>query len=302
MHICIYITEMDWNDLRYFIALSRMNTLKEAGKRLGIDQATVGRRIHALEETLGTKLFEKKSNGFFLTAAGERIRGSVEEMEGAAQSIERQIAGQDTRLEGSIKIALPGALANHLVIPLLEGFAQKYPKIQIHFLTGPETVNLAKREADIAFRLVRPTHAGLIVKRIGDVSLSLFGHRSLLNRTAPIKGFADLREFPFVALNEHAMSATESLLRERVDPYINPLYFSAAWSSVYYSLSAQAGIGILPHFLAAQNSELKRIEVAGSGKSTLWSVVHPEMHKSARLTAVLNYLVPAVKERLVEHG
>ncbi len=289
---------MNWDDFRFFLALARHRTLKASAKLLMTDQATVGRRLYSLEKKLGAKLFEKRSDGFFLTAAGERIKSSVEEMENAAQSVDRQITGQDIRLEGTVRIALPGALANHLVIPLLEGFSQKFPYIQVHFLTGPEVLNLARREADIAFRLVRPTHAGLIVKKIGDVSLSLFGHRDFFEAQGKIKKIDEIGKFPFVGLYDYATSEAEKTLRDQMQPFVRISYLSAAWSSVYYSLSARAGLGILPDFLAVQNSDLKRVEVIASTKSTLWSVVHPEVHKSAKVAALLNYLVPSIKKAL----
>ncbi len=103
--------------------------------------------------------------------AGERILPTLQASEEGILAVERIIAGQDERVQGLVRIAMPGALANHWFIPKLRPFTQKYRQIELEFLTGAEVVNLSRREADLAIRLVRPLQRDLIVKKIGEIEL-----------------------------------------------------------------------------------------------------------------------------------
>lgn len=300
--IMSYFQEMNnWDDFRFFLSLSRNKSLKLAAKELKTDQATVGRRIYALEEKLKTKLFEKRSDGFFLTALGERIQSSIQEVENSFQTIDRKISGRDERMEGTIRIAMPGALANHLVIPNLRLFTEEFPDIELQFLTGPEVLNLAKREADMAFRLVRPSQRDLIVKKVSEINLSLYGTKTLIKRHQRLDQLEDLRAIPFVGLFESAASQTEKTILSKIQPYLqSPVLTSAAWSSVYSALSSHIGVGILPSFMANRNPELEKISIAPTEKTTLWFVIHPEVQKNKRFATFANFLNAMLKKNLTD--
>ncbi|MBN8539800.1 MAG: LysR family transcriptional regulator [Deltaproteobacteria bacterium] len=289
----------NWDDFRFFLALCRNNTLKLAARELKTDQATVGRRIYALEEKLKTKLFEKRSEGFFLTVFGERIRAGIEDIESSFQTIDRKIAGNDERMEGVIRVAMPGALANHLVLPNLKSFTNEFPDVEVQFLTGAEVLNLAKRDADLAFRFVRPSQQDLIVKRVGEVRLSLYGSKLLLKKHGPIEKLEDLQEVPFVGLFDRATSQTERLLRTQIQPHFkSQVLTSSAWSSVYSALSNHIGFGILPQFVARRNSELEEVSIAPSKKTTLWFVIHPEVQKNKRFSVFAEFLISMLRKNL----
>lgn len=281
------------------MALCRNNTLKLAAKELKTDQATVGRRIYSLEEKLKTKLFEKRSEGFFLTAFGERILSTVESVEEFFHTIDRKIAGKDERMEGIIRVAMPGALANHLIIPNLKLFSDKFPQVEVQFLTGPEVLNLAKREADMAFRLVRPSQRDLIVKRVGEVTLSLYASKTCLKGHKRVEQLEDLGAIPFVGLFDQATSQAERALLDKIQPYIqNQVLTSMAWSSVYSALSNDLGLGILPRFMADRNKELQEVPVVSSEKTILWFVIHPEVQKNRRYAAFTEFVIPILKLNL----
>lgn len=159
-------------------------------------------------------MFEKRSDGYFLTLAGERVLPTLKALEEGILSVERLIAGQEERIEGIVKIAMPGALANHWLIPKLQPFVQKHSQIKFEFLTGPEVVNLSRREADLAIRLVRPTQRDLVVKKFGEIQLSLYGHPSLFTSTRRPATKEDLKKFPFIGLFPNSMSELEKQLWE----------------------------------------------------------------------------------------
>lgn len=274
---------LDWDDYRFYLAIARNRTLKAASKQLKVDQATVGRRLNALQDRLGSTLLEKRSDGYFLTAAGLRILDHVETIEREMLSIDRAILGKDDRIEGVVKIAMPGALANQWLIGYLRPLLRKHPNLELHFLTGPEVLNLSRREADIAIRLVRPQQRDLKTKKIGRIRLGLYS----------AKDFGDTVDFalaPFVGLFENVTSGLERAFLQSLK--IEPRYClrSAAWSSVYAALQAGIGIGILPTFIGERSKTLTLIQEDRS-ETPLWLVVHPEVATSARVRVVIDHLV-----------
>jgi len=280
LHSCIdtaYAYEMfQWDDLRVFLALGALGTQKAAARSLKVDQATVGRRIKDLERQLGTKLFDKRSDGFVLTVAGEKILESAKQAEGILLNIERGTAALDQRPEGVLRVTMPGGMANHWLMPRLRDFFRQYPAIKLEFLTGPEVVNLWKREADVAIRLVEPTQRDLYFKKIGELRLAFYQ--------------VTKSESAFVGLYDWAMSAAERRLLEKVAPPARVLCRSAAWSSVYYGIKAGMGHGILPSFFAEKDSSLIERKEMPSVKTPVWLVMHPDVKGSGRVKAFVEFL------------
>lgn len=276
---------MNWDDFRYFLSVTKNQTLKKASGELRVDQATVGRRLTALQENLGVKILEKRSNGYFLTAAGERIFSSVQAAEEAMCAIHRLAAGKDERVEGVVKLAMPGALANQWLLKKINPLMEKHPGLQLDFLTGPEVLNLSRREADVAIRLVRPTQKELKTKKVGQLQLALY---KLKEKNKKIS-VSDLEHSPFVGLFDQATSESERNFLKTLK--FTPQYRlrSSAWSSVYAAVRAGLGVGILPTFIGDADPELQVLEV-DSQTTVLWLVVHPEVAQIARVRVVIDFL------------
>lgn len=275
---------MAWDDFRYFLAVSEGRTLRNAARALRVDQATVGRRLAALQAELGVVLLEKRSDGFFPTPAGDRIRGQLASVEATMLSVRRMVAGRDERLEGVVKAAMPGALANRWILPALGPLLDRHPGLEVEFLTGPELLNLSRREADFAIRLVRPEQRELKAKKIGELRLALYGRKG--SRTRWEKNPETL---PFLGLFD---SATSDLERRFLKSFnFTPQYRirSNSWESVHASL-AGGGIGILPAFFGDADPQLERLGPE-SAATPLWLVVHPEVAQSARVRVVIDFLV-----------
>jgi len=283
---------MDWDSYRYFLALSRRGNLKTASRDLKVNQTTVGRRIISLEQQIGTKLFEKRSNGFYLSAAGDRVLELAEQIEGHFLAMERQLLGKDQRLSGCVRIAMPGGLAQFFVIPRLGNFVEAHPQIELQFLTGPEVLNLSRREADMAIRLVRPQQTELVVRRLGTFRLEYYVAKSKSKKWNSLQG--ENREIPFIGLYDRAISKNEQALLHKKKLPFNTVLRSAAWSSVYSAVKSGLGIGILPSFIGASDPQLDSFN-SEFETVPLWLVVHPEVTKSARVRAVIEYLADEFK-------
>jgi DNA-binding transcriptional LysR family regulator len=279
---------VNWDDYRFFLFIARYQTLKLAAKHLHVNQATVGRRLAALQDRIGSRLLEKHSDGYFLTEAGNRVMAGIEVVEKEMLSIDRTILGKDESIEGVVKIAMPGALANQWLIGSMRPLLQAHPKLELQFLTGPEVLNLSRREADLAIRLVRPDQRELKTKRIGVLKLGLYCAKEISETSAFLS-------MPFVGLFENAMSELEKAFIKSLK--FEPQYCmrSAAWNSVYIAVQAGIGIGIMPTFMGDRSKTLRLIQ-EDKAETPLWLVVHPEVAESGRVRATIGHLSKVLSE------
>ena len=145
---------MDWDDIRYFLAVARGGSVRASAERLGVNHSTVLRRIAQLEARLGTQMFEKLPSGYRLTAAGEEVLELANQMEASSHELETRVFGRDQSVRGLLRVTLPPFLATHLLMPDLADFARLHPDIEMEILSTGEVVNLTNREADVAIRIV----------------------------------------------------------------------------------------------------------------------------------------------------
>lgn len=145
---------IDWDDVRYFLAVARGGSVRAAGEQLGVNHSTVLRRIGQLEMRLGAQLFEKMPSGYRLTDAGDEVLELAGQMEASSNQLETRVFGRDQTVRGVLRVTMARTLVTYLFMPDLVEFARRYPDIEMDILALDEPVNLTKREADIALRVV----------------------------------------------------------------------------------------------------------------------------------------------------
>ena len=145
---------IDWDDVRYFLAVARGGSVRAAAERLGVNHSTVLRRIAQLEERLGVHMFEKLPSGYRVTAAGEEVLEFAEQMEASSLLLETRVFGRDESVRGLLRVTLAPPLATHLLMPDFADFASLHPDIEMDILSSGELANLTNREADVAIRVV----------------------------------------------------------------------------------------------------------------------------------------------------
>src|SRR4051794_13401767 len=145
---------IDWDDVRYFLAVARGGSVRAAAEHLGVNHATVLRRIAQLEERLGVQMFEKLPSGYRLTSAGEEVLEFAGQMETSSLQLETRVFGRDQSVRGRLRVTLAPPLATHLLMPDLADFARRHPDIEMEILSSGELANLTNREADVAIRVV----------------------------------------------------------------------------------------------------------------------------------------------------
>jgi len=180
-----------WDDLRIFLAVSREGSFSGAARALGIDHVTVGRRLASLEEMLGAKLLYRTPEGAAITPAGQAIVAQCETMEAAAASAERLVAGRDTRVAGTVRLTATEKIAYEILVPCIARLRRQHPELHIDLLTGVRSLDIARREADLAVRagLARPTQHGLICRKLGYIGFTLYASSDYLSRAGiPARG------------------------------------------------------------------------------------------------------------------
>ncbi len=281
---------LDWEDLRHFMVLAREGTLSAAARALGVDHATVARRVAALEASTALKLIDRRSRITTLTDDGQRIAGIVAPMEEAAFAVSRAAQAAKPGISGEVAISAPPSLANAIIAPQLVRLRQRHPRIRIKLIGEKRSASLSRREADVALRLARPAEPGLVARKIGSFGFSLYGAPTYLKETPP-------HAFAYIAYDEIIMGDTvqqkwlktiaggnEIVLRT------NDLENQAA--------AARAGVGLaaLPHFLGDRDPLLRRHEVSQKPVSRdVWLLVHRDLRHAPAVRAVLEFLTDCMK-------
>ena len=282
---------MDWNDLRHFLAVARLGTLSKAARLLQTTPATVGRHVAQLEHRLGTPLFRRSPTGYDLNDVGRLLLARTEAVEEAVLLLERESLGADARPAGRVRVAATEDVATLVIGPHLQRFAVRFPDLRLEIVTSRDVLSLARGEADIALRAVRPARGGVTIRQAGWWNLGLYAARTYAlerNLRAPLSDLsnthvitwtddcAGLRGGPW--LQEHARGATVAL--------------TASSRRVHYAAcKAGLGLAILPCLLADHDPDLVRLlppERVIAAK--LWIVVHRDLSRVPRVRAVVNFL------------
>ncbi|WP_419757583.1 LysR family transcriptional regulator [Acidisoma sp.] len=285
---------IDWDDVRYFLAVARGGSVRAAAERLRVNHSTVLRRVAQLEERLGTHMFEKLPAGYRLTDAGEEVLAFAEQMEMSSNRLETSVFGRDQSLRGLLRVTLAPPLATHLLMPDFAEFARLHPEIELEILSSDEPVNLTNRQADVAIRVVYDRDT-LPLNLYGTKGPELFGSvymsRDLLaswraGASGPIRWIVrHIQGVPDWA-RETSVSATEVPFR---------ITDGAAQIA-----AVRQGVGMttLPCFVG--DAEPLLVRVPGSPlrmHGTLWLLTQGETRKTKRVRLFTEF----VSRRLAEY-
>lgn len=280
----------NWDDVRFFLAVGREGNLARAGASLGLDATTVGRRLQNLERELGARLFDRTTQGFVLTAAGRRLLPRAEGIEREVLALDLDLAGEDQKLEGCVRLTSTEMIATRFIAPFLARFHDRHPGIHIDLQCTNRDVDLSRREADIALRLSRPRQDDIVVKKLLSIELGLYAsadyvERHGMPRPGALEGhrfvlFADTRPFQRenAWLAQHVGGGKVVLRSDSV-------------SSLMSAAQGGLGIGLLPCHVAERTPGLVRTPLEGSPEPrVVWQAVHRDLQGAARIRAVLEFL------------
>lgn len=283
---------MNWDDARVFLAVCRASTLRGAARALGVDQATVGRRITALEKSLSAALFLRTPDGYALTAVGEAALEAVEKMEHSALELERRIQGLDDRLIGNVRVATTDSLAIDFLIPAIARLHGRHPDVRVQLDASTQILSLVKREADIAVRNTRPDNPDLIARRIARWPVGLFASRAYVDAHGQPSPGSEFEGHDLVVYQPYLQGSKDFTL---VCEPINRGRIVASLSSsllVRRSIAAGIGVGEIPVYMGERDG-LLRIwpERTRPLPYEVWLVTHADLRHTARVRAVIDEIV-----------
>ena len=283
---------MNWDDARVFLAVCRESTLRGAARVLGVDQATVGRRITSLEKSLGATLFLRTSEGYVLTAVGEAALQAVEKMEHSALQLQRQIQGLDDRLTGTVRVSTTDSLAIDFLIPAIARLHALHPDVRVQLDASTQILSLAKREADIAVRNTRPENPDLIARRIARWPVGLFASQAYVDTHGlPQPGSAfeghDLVVYqPYLQGNKDMTLVSEPVTRGRIVSSLS------SGLLVRRSIAAGIGLGEIPVYMGERDGMVRVWpERTRPVPYDVWLVTHADLRHTARVRAVIEEVV-----------
>ncbi len=193
---------MEWDDFKHFLAVARTGSLSEAARGLKTSGATVGRRLTALENRLGARLFDRAQTGYTLTESGEAIWLKAEDVEEAVLSVEREAFGRDLRATCKFRVATAEDIGSFVIAPRLAEFHRSYPGIVLELVSSWDVVNLTRREVDIAVRTVRPSHGDFIVRQAGVWNCAVYVSRDYAAKRNLKPGLNDFRDIDVITWAE----------------------------------------------------------------------------------------------------
>ncbi len=284
---------MDWDNARIFLAIQRVGTLRGAAEQLQIDQATAGRRLAAMEKSLGARLFLRTPAGYVTTPAGDLAVTALEKMEQAADQLQRQMQGIDERLCGVVRVAATDTMAKHVLMPAMQQLAADHPNIRVVLTTSTQVSNLTRREADLAVRSLRPTSPDLISRHLKRLSTGLYASKSYLKKHGvPQRGTALAGHE--VVVYQRAVSSShidnicgESIANARVSMEVN------SGLMLIEAVAAGLGIGELPTHMGDAVPQLLRVWPEHTEPYDMWLVLHDDLNRTARVRAVADAIVAA---------
>lgn len=287
---------MNWDDVRLFLSVARSGQFLSAARKLGVNHATLSRRISALEAAIGTQLFLRSTNGCELTEEGQRLLAGAERMETEMLNAQANLGRVDTAVAGTVRIGAPDGLGVSFLAPRLGRLTARYPDLKIQLVPVPRSFSLSQREADIAITIERPEQGRLMFSKLTDYSLGLYASEAYL---AEYGTPADV----------------DALKRHRRIGYVEDLIFSPSlnytgeimrdWDAAFEISSATgqteavrsgAGIGILHNYIAGQYPELLRIMPHLGISRSYWTAYHESARQLVRVRTVVDFLQELVAE------
>jgi DNA-binding transcriptional LysR family regulator len=291
---------LEWDDLRYVLALHRAHTLSAAAEALASTHTTIGRRLRAIEERLGVRLFDRTPEGYVATPAGDDVARVAARLEEDVLALEARVLGRDVRLEGELRVATMEMLLRHHHT-LFASFVAKHPSVQLTVCASDREVSLVRREADVALRLTGSPPEGLVGRRVGRLEFAVYASRALARRIARDQGSREqgarrgesppLASFPWLGWDLRLGTPwLDGWLAQRAPGARIVARFDVA-TSAWHDLVAQ-GLGV--HFLPTNEGDSDRRLVRVSDVATefgrdLWLLTLPELRTTPRVRAFLDH-------------
>lgn len=288
---------MNWDDVKYFLAVARAGQMLSASARLNVSQAKLSRRITSLETSMDCKLFERSTGGCELTADGVALLEVATRIENEFVQVQSVIRQPEGSVSGTVRIGAPDGFGVSFLSPHLHKLKEQYPDLTVQLVPVPRSFSLSQREADIAVMVGRPATGRLRVRKLTDYSLGLYASKSYLARYGKPTSPVDLQAHRLVGYVEDLIFTPElNYTSEILRGWRSDIEISSVLGQ-FEAVRAGAGIGVLHDFMAVPDKELVSLLPEISVQRSYWTVFHESMKNTKRVTAVAQFL-----DHLVSHN
>lgn len=276
---------MDWDNLRYLLAVARAGSVAEAAKQLGVSHSTVYRRVNAFEQDHQVEVFERLPDGYRLTEAGEALVARAAHIAEAVDDVARSLEQRSDEVTGAVIVAAPEAVGL-AICPQLGRLIDRFPGLVMSWRLDSSAVNIHRREADVAIRVTREPPETLVGRRLADVGFAIYGARQLLDRR-PWTGIEAARwvvfDGPLAASPQGRWEA------ERLPPPAVALRVDRR-VMLDEAVRAGIGVGILPRAVGDAAPQLIKLDDVAALTLPLWVLTHPDLRDVPRVRAVLDFI------------
>ena len=286
---------MDWDTLRIFLTVQRTGSLRAAAEKLSVSHATVARGLRALEETLGARLFDRSRTGLTLTVSGEKLVEATERIESETLAIRRQVAGQDSRPSGRVRVSVPPILAFKYLTPLFADFARAFPDIHVDVNISNTFLNLQRLESDVSIRVTREVEDDVVGRRLLQYRKGVYASHAYL-AARPNLTIGDGSEAEWIGWGD-SQDRPGWLV---ASPFPNAALRHTIPEAVMQADAAAQGMGLtyLPCFIGDADPGLVRVPgVELIDDRSIWLLLHSDLRKTARVRVFVDFMAEAILKR-----
>ncbi len=278
---------LGWDEFRFVRAVAEGGGLNGAAEALGIDPSTAFRRLGAIEKALEVRLFERHRTGYRPTPAGQAMVETALRIAGDVDAFSRGIAGQSDQVAGELRVTAPLGFLGDLFMPILADFRRRHPAVRLDLILAGETLNLSRRDADVALRASRGPDENLVGRRLAATAWAVYGRAD--------RSYGDLTGEDWVGLGEGVAGGLFArFIRRRAAPERIALCLNAVTA---LPEAVAAGIGVAPLLCYEGDTDPRLKRLGGPEpdlRTDLWLLTHPDLHRAARIRAFMDHMTAAI--------
>ncbi len=286
------LSSSNWDDLRFLLAVARHGSLSAAARVLGVNHSTVLRRVTALEQAMGARLFDKMPGGYVLTAAGDEMHRVAQKMEEDLAAANRLLSGRDTRISGSLRVTTVDILTLYILPRHVAAFRRLHPELRVDLVAAEASLSLTRREADVAIRATSSPPENLVGRAVSGLAFAVYGAAAWLDATDHA---GDPGRHPWVGLDESFDHTNLAHWMKRTVPTASVGYRVNSVAGAVEAVRAGIGLGLLPCGVVDRDPAFRRIgDPVPEADAKLWLLTHEDLRHMGRVRAFLDFMADAL--------